>query len=327
MNNTVITNKNNALTDGFIPSTKLTASKLINILNYYYEHEGVEFEIKFLDLYKQLGYSNIASSKQLVLEAFKILQQPIFLRNFTYQGKNISWITASYLSQVYVEKKYRNIFKIKLNEMIIEALKQKNFYTQIDLNIAKNFKTKYGLIVWEIYLRYKNQHRKNISNGYTYQNFSIDYLNQKFGTKHKYASKILECTNRATREVYKITQVHIDIFYDKKDKIFTFAWQKENKKTSHNRHRYKFIKFIRENLIDTPLLTVIKQKETATKLAVTTSIACNEKGYLYDIKEHHRAITTNTKERYFTKEQANKYWDLIFKDRENLKEYQDKINV
>ena len=38
--------------------------------------------------------------------------------------------------------------------MMIEALKQKNGYTAIDIEICNAFKTKYGLKIYEMYLRY-----------------------------------------------------------------------------------------------------------------------------------------------------------------------------
>lgn len=79
-------------------------------------------------------------------------------------------------SKIYTDDK--NYIEIKLSDTLIEGLKQKKHFTTIDLATSNKFKTKYGIVIYEIYLRYKNAKRDEIPLELTYQDFSLDELNK-----------------------------------------------------------------------------------------------------------------------------------------------------
>ena len=285
--------KNNALTDGNIPDRKVLANKLVNVLYKNYEEKGVRFDISFPDLIRSLGMkSNSGQNRNRVKEAIKLLQYPIEVRNFTYKGKGIKWLSVSFMS-AYIENGYTDTIKIKLDDMLIEALKQKEQYTIIDLSISNKFKTKYGIVIWEMYLRYKNQKRDG--ENWTYQSFTLDELNRKFATKYKHSSQMQRSMERGLKEIKKITDKDITVHYIKQEKKFYFYWKREVKLSNHLKDLRTFINYIRKNFIKKPLYEFIKDDKPVC-------YCVSEKGKIYDKYQYED----------FTKDEAMAIWEMLY---------------
>lgn len=285
--------KNNALTDGNIPDRKVLANKLVNVLYKNYEEKGVRFDISFPDLIRSLGMkSNSGQNRNRVKEAIKLLQYPIEVRNFTYKGKGIKWLSVSFMS-AYIENGYTDTIKIKLDDMLIEALKQKEQYTIIDLSISNKFKTKYGIVIWEMYLRYKNQKRDG--ENWTYQSFTLDELNRKFATKYKHSSQMQRSMERGLKEIKKITDKDITVHYIKQEKKFYFYWKREVKLSNHLKDLRTFINYIRKNFIKKPLYEFIKDDKPVC-------YCVSEKGKIYDKYQYED----------FTKDEAMAIWQMLY---------------
>jgi len=289
------------LTDGNIPDRKVLANKLVNVLYKNYEEKGEKFTITIPDLLRSLGMtSDSGNNRKKIKEVIKFLQYPIELRDFKYKGKGIAWISAPFLSRAIIEKDNSTIVHFKLDDMLIEALKQKKEYTVIDINISNQFRTKYGIVIWEMYLRYKNQKRDDEI--WTYQSFTLEQLNHKFATSHKYTSKMLEGINRGLQEIKKITDKDITITYDKQKKQFVFWWQREKQPPKYLKSQKAFIFYIRENY-----KANVEKNEYPTIFTNPdgTQIKVNFKGHLYAVKDK------NTID--FNKDDAQKIWDQLYK--------------
>ncbi len=301
MDLSLLVRKNNALTDGNIPDRKVIANKLVNALYYKYEREGERFKIAINDLAKLLNItSNSGKTKEMIMEGLKLLQQPIELRNFEYQGKGIKWYSSAFLQEAKITKEDMNYVEIKLSDTLIAGLKQKSYYTTIDLNTSNKFKTKYGSVIWEMYLRYKNAHREDVPKEITYQMFSIDELNSKFGTKHKFNSKMLEGIERGIKEIDDITGINIAVKWQKHHDKFGFFWKKEKEQDRFKTDELAFIKYIRTQYFNEFLLEIdnYQTKKFKGKIA----LHCSEDGYLID-------GYGNTK---FTKAEAKQLWNYLF---------------
>ena len=285
--------KNNALTDGNIPDRKVLANKLVNVLYKNYEEKGVRFDISFPDLIRSLGMkSNSGQNRNRVKEAIKLLQYPIEVRNFTYKGKGIKWLSVSFMS-AYIENGYADTIKIKLDDMLIEALKQKKEYTVIDINISNKFKTKYGIVIWEMYLRYKNQKRNDEK--WTYQSFTLDELNRKFATRYKHSSQMQRSMERGLKEIKKITDKDITVHYIKQEKKFYFWWEREVKLSNHLKDLRTFINYIRKNFIKKTLYEFVKDGKQVC-------YCVSEKGKIYDKYQYED----------FTKDEAMAIWQMLY---------------
>jgi len=297
-----LTKKNNALTDGNIPDRQVLTNKLVNVLNKLYEDNGVKFEISFPDLIRSLGMtSNSGKNRERVKEAIKILQYPIEVRNFNYKGKGIKWLSVSFLS-AYIESGYSDIIKFKLDDMLIEALKQKEQYTIIDLDISNKFRTKYGIVIWEMYLRYKNQNRSEVGGRWTFQTFSLEDLNRKFGTNFKHNSKMLEGVERGLKEVKKITDKDIYVQLQKETNKIGFFWEKEKPTPKHLKSEKDFIAYIREKYMPNPqkdIYPTIHTNDDGEQIKVTN------KGLLYGRKDE-QTIAYNAKT-------SQKIWTHFYK--------------
>lgn len=297
----LLVHKNNALTDGNIPDRKLVANKLVNALYYKYEQEGDTFKIAINDLAALLGMtSNSGKTKQMIADGIKILQQPIELRNFEYKGRGIKWLSAPFLSEATIYTDDKNYIEIKLSDKLLQGLKQKKHYTTIDLSVSNQFKTKYGLVIYEIYLRYKNAKREEIPLELTYQDFSLDELNNKFGTVYKFISQMERSINRGLNEIKKITDKDIAVNWIDTDKKFRFMWEREKETERFMTDELAFIKYIRTQYFNEFLLEIenYKTKKFTGKIA----LQCTEDGYLID-------MLGNVK---FGKAEAKQLWNYLF---------------
>jgi len=148
-------NKHNTLTDGYIPKTgkAILPDKLLNSLYWKFEEKGNNFILSMTEIREILGLKSIKDDYR-IWDAIRILQEPLQIRDFTFKGKGVKRVSAPFLSEVIEWKENKKYLNFKVNEIILEALKQKAGYTPIELNICNQFKTKYGLKLYEMYLRY-----------------------------------------------------------------------------------------------------------------------------------------------------------------------------
>ena len=247
-----IVKKNNALTDGYIPKPpkQVLPDKLLNALYWKFENEGERFSITLSELRGLLGLKS-SKDDHRIIEAIGILQAPIFLRNFEYQGREIEWTSAPFLSEATKYKDGRNIVEFAINPKVIAALKQKYGYTPLEIEICNRFKTKYGLKLYEMFRRYETLPNGKGEGVGTIAK-SIEELNKLFGTKYQHPSKIKEGIDRGLKEIEKHTGILITVFWDKIKKKFVFSWGQEPKETSYPFMRSKkaFISYLRKHYVN-----------------------------------------------------------------------------
>ena len=120
------------------------------------------------------------------------------------------------------------LFKYTRDGMTIEALKQKGGYTPIELEICNKFRTKYGLKIYEMYLRYYSLPNKE-GKGVGKISKTKEHLNLIFGTNYKAPSDMKRGIDRGINEIEKITGEIISCFYNKAEKKFIFGWHQKDK--------------------------------------------------------------------------------------------------
>ena len=296
-----IIHKNNILTDGKLPDSAVLTQKLVNVLYFNYETQGAEFTIHLKDLCKQLDISNQTRNHLRVKDSLRILKQPIELRNFNdKQGRKLKWYLGSFLDKAKVFEDTMDYVTIRLDEDLIEGMKQHKHYTRIDIETSNKFKTKYGIVIWEIYLRYKNAKRDGVPTEVTYQDFSLDELNGKFGTDYKYISQMERSIKRGLQEIQKITDKDIAVNWIDTDKKFRFMWEREKETERFMTDELAFIKYIRTQYFNEFLLEIenYRTKKYTGKIA----LQCTEEGYLID-------MLGNVK---FGKAEAKQLWNYLF---------------
>ena len=296
-----IIHKNNILTDGKLPDSAVLTQKLVNVLYFNYETQGAEFTIHLKDLCKQLDISNQTRNHLRVKDSLRILKQPIELRNFNdKQGRKLKWYLGSFLDKAKVFEDTMDYVTIRLDEDLIEGMKQHKHYTRIDIETSNKFKTKYGIVIWEIYLRYKNAKRDGVPTEVTYQDFSLDELNGKFGTDYKYISQMERSIKRGLQEIQKITDKDIAVNWIDTDKKFRFMWEREKETERFMTDELAFIKYIRTQYFNEFLLEIenYRTKKYTGKIA----LKCTEEGYLID-------MLGNVK---FGKAEAKQLWNYLF---------------
>jgi len=225
--------KHNSLTDGYIPITLNNAvlpDKLINALYWKFQETGVieePFDISMVELRSLLGLKSTKDDKR-IYEAIKILQTPMQIRDFTFNSKEVIWMSSSFLSRVIRWKENQNYLNIQVDGMMIEALKQKGGYTPIELEICNKFRTKYGLKIYEMYLRYYSLPNKE-GKGVGKISKTKEHLNLIFGTNYKAPSDMKRGIDRGINEIEKITGEIISCFYNRAEKKFIFGWHQKDK--------------------------------------------------------------------------------------------------
>jgi len=217
--------KHNALTDGYIPNTgkAVLPDKLINTLFWKFEQEGDNFTLSMAELRGLLGLKSTKDDGRII-EAIKVLQTPIVIRDFTFKGKGVEWTSAPFLSRATKWKDGQKYIHIKLDDMIIEGIKQKYGYTPLELNLCNSFKSKYGLKLYEMFIRYYHLPNKEGQGVGTIAK-SIDELNKTFDTQYKQPSDLMRGITRGLKEIAKITEEEVTCFYNKHEKKFIFGWE------------------------------------------------------------------------------------------------------
>ena len=215
--------KHNSLTDGYIPKSakQVLPDKLLNALYYKYEREGNRFVMSLQELKQLLGLKSDGNVER-IYEAIGILRHPVVVKDFTYKGKKAKWASISFLKEAvrWVEKE--NYIEFEISDMMIDVLKQKVGYTELSLEICSQFKTKYGLKIYEMYRRHYKMNSKINS-----IEKDLDELNKRFGTAYKSPSGMLRGIQRGLKEIEKITGEIIECSYDKSKKMFVFSWNKK----------------------------------------------------------------------------------------------------
>lgn len=296
-----IINKNNILTDSNLPDSAVLTQKLVNVLYSNYETQGAEFTIHLKDLCKQLDISNQTRNHIRIKNSLKILKQPIELRNFNdKKGRKLKWYLGSFLDKARIFEASMDYVNIKLDEDLIEGMKQHKHYTRIDIETSNKFKTKYGITIWEMYLRYKNAKREQAPEDLTYQMFTLDELNKKFGTNYKYISQMERSVNRGLKEIETITGIKIAVKWQKNLDKFGFFWKKEKEKDRFMVDELAFIKYIRTQYFNEFLLEI--ENYRTKKFNGKIALQCTEEGYLID-------ILGNVK---FNKAEAKQLWNYLF---------------
>ena len=235
-----IIKKHNSLTDGYIPKPpkQVLPDRLLNALYYKFEREGETFRITLSELKHLLGIPKERDNKR-IYEAIKVLQAPIVIRNFDYEGKQVEWLCAPFLSRAHRWKSKTNEFEFRIDAMVVEAIKQKGGYTPLDLGICNRFRTKFGLKLYEMFRRYANlpHNRSQIDNHIGVVAKTLQELNNMFGTRYDSPSRLFSPKplknpppiNRGLEEIKQVTGESYHCFYDKNIKAFIFSWGREKK--------------------------------------------------------------------------------------------------
>ena len=221
--------KHNALTDGYIPNTgkAVLPDKLINTLFWKFEQEGESFIVSMSELRSLLGLKSTKDDLRII-ESIKLLQAPIVLRDFTFQGEEIEWTSGPFLSRATKWKDGQKFIKIKLDEVIIAGIKQKYGYTPLELTVCNQFKTKYGLKLYEMFMRYYYLPNKE-GKGVGTVTKSMEELNQTFDVHYKQPSELMRGIKRGLNEISKIAKEEVTCFYNKHEQKFVFGWEQLSK--------------------------------------------------------------------------------------------------
>jgi len=189
------------------------------------------------ELRSLLGLKNSKDDAR-IYSALHQLAIPMQVRNFRHKEKDIIWALVSFIHEATRRKESQNYINIKISEQMLSVLEQKQGYTILDIKTCNKFKTKYGLKLYEMYLRYYHLPNKE-GRGVGKIAKSLDELNSMFGTNYKHPSKLLNMNltnvktvapvNRGINEIEKITGELISCFYNKLEKKFIFGWHQKEK--------------------------------------------------------------------------------------------------
>lgn len=227
--------KNNAITDAKNGELSLGAMKALDvILQVYQETENNHIHLELSYLRKKLGLQRNNDYVDRIKSYLLELKLPFELRDFNdiKSGKEVAWVITSFLNEVKAYKDTQHVVEINISDSFVNYMIEQAGYTKIDLALSTKFKTKYGYKIYEMYLRYYSMPNHYDSRTGVIKK-DIDELNEKFGTQHKHASKIMEGINRGIIEIVKLTGEEIVCFYNKIEKKFVFSWEKRVEKIEY----------------------------------------------------------------------------------------------
>jgi len=241
--------KNNAITDAKNGELSLGAMKSLDIiLKEYQESQETKMVLELSYLRKKLGLEKNNDYVDRIKLYVSELKLPFELRDFNdNKGKRVEWALTSFLNDVKAYKDTHHQIEISISDSFLDYMVTRAGYTKIDLSLAKQFKTKYGYKIHEMFLRYYSMPNKIDKTLGTIKK-DLHELNDKFGTRHKHASKMMEGIDRGLLEIEKITGEKITCFYDKTYKSFVFSWYKHVVKTIDSKSRVPFARL--EEFID-----------------------------------------------------------------------------
>lgn len=302
----LIIDKSNILTDAKTGDIRLFDDKIINILYYIISstyHERIV--INLLDIKKLLGIKSNDYIELILGSLERLDKNKVSLRDFTYKGKKISWIRSSVIKEMIIFEESRSKLEIEVSRTIIDGLRQKKNFTPLDINICNQFKTKYGLKLYELYKRYEtlNSNNKTYNIDRVKEGIFILTINEaveRFGVDFKYPSEWLKSFNRGIKEIKDITSADIGVFYDKREKTFLFKWQRDESEVSLK----QFKKYIRINYIN----QLILKEYTVQSSNKPIQLSVSEYGKLYD-------RLGNNKINY---ESSVKIWKWLYENQEQI---------
>lgn len=224
--------KNNAITDAKNGELSLGAMKALDaILHIYQQTQEIKMQLELSYLRNKLGLQNNNAYVDRIKNYLLELKLPFELRDFhdADTGRSISWALTSFLNDVKSYKDTQHLVEINISENFLNYMVEKAGYTNIDLSMSKKFKTKYGYKIYEMYLRYYSMPNK-IDNSLGIIKKTLEEMNDKFGTTHKHASKMMEGINRGLQEIKSLLGTDIFCMYNKIEKYFVFSWEKNSQK-------------------------------------------------------------------------------------------------
>lgn len=208
-------------------SMSLLARNLMNILLYQRQRENKNtFIVPLVFLKKELRLST-KDYKDRIERALFELSIPMELRNFSYEGREISFVPASFLIEPTIYKEHINHVEIKISDKFIAAIEEKIGFTILNILDLLKLKTKFSHELAQLVFRYKDLPR-NVGENIGYVKKSIDELNYLFGTAYKFPSDIIKKLNQAQKELNETLNLNVSINYSKEDKKFSIYWQRED---------------------------------------------------------------------------------------------------
>lgn len=220
--------KNNAITDAKNGELSLGAMKALDvILQKYQDTQETKMQLELSYLRNKLGLQKNNAYVERIKTYLIELKLPFELRDFNDvdTGKKVSWALTSFLNDVKSYKESQHLVEINISQNFINYMVEKAGYTNINLSLSKKFKTKYGYKIYEMYLRYHSMPNK-IDNSLGIIKKTLDEMNDKFGTTHKHASKMLEGIQRGISEINELLGHEVYCYYMKPEKTFVFSWDK-----------------------------------------------------------------------------------------------------
>lgn len=228
--------KNNAVTDAKNGDLSLAAMKTLDILLHIWQETGeTQLTIEISSLRARLGLQNNNDYVERIKLYLLELKLPFELRDFKDRrtGRMKSFSLTSFLSgDINSFKTSQHIIELEISSSFIDFMIDRAGFTEIDLVVSGELKTKYAYKIYEMYLRYYGR-PTHYGADVGHINIDMDDLNEKFGTNHKHPSQMLRGIGRGMSEIEKELGILISCFYHKPQKQFVFSWDKSSpKKTS-----------------------------------------------------------------------------------------------
>lgn len=212
----------------------LLARNLMNIFLYIRQKQGVdEFQVSIPELRDFLKLTT-GDYKKRIERAIHELSIPIELRDFSYKGKEISYVSAALLIEPTIYKDTINYVDIKISDKFVTAIEEKLGYTILDFMKVIECTSKYGHEIAQMLIRYKDLPNKT-DNSCVRITKTIKELNDMFGTNYKYVSDMNRKLEAGYKDIQE-TSLRQEYFwvYDDIEKVFIFSWEKEVKKLTQD---------------------------------------------------------------------------------------------
>jgi len=301
----IVIKKHNSLTDAKTGHLSLGAEKILNILYHLWrEKEENFFSIELSHLRKLLNMSSEDYIKRITSYLEELTVQ-ISIRDFEYKGEKLKYHRSAFIKEMNRLESSKHIIHIEISDVIVTALEKRVGFTPLDIDICNKFRTKYGYRIYQIYKRYETLPNTKF-NDLSYRSYTIDELNEKFGTEFKTKSEMLRSINRGINEVKKNTDVEILVKWYDDSKKFYLSWNKPLASTEEpydwRNNKKMFLEHIRKNYINQDFgLFKFGGQECL--------ISVNPSGKIYD----------KYKIQTFNSSQSNKIWDFFFRKQDLIK--------
>lgn len=219
-------NKNNALVEGSVPGRSVMTNKVLNSVYYEYQKQGKNIVVKLSTFFELLDIAYSGTNFKHIEKSLDTLRDfDVEIRNFEFKGNRIILGKTSLITYWGIEI-INNVkcLKIEFSDRAIEYMKHTNRYTEIERNKSNQFKSKYGIVLYEIFKRYEFwETRKGKKE--TVVDLTLEQLNSKFATEHKYISKVLYAMKAGIIEFEKISGKNIKITEIKKMNMIKLSWK------------------------------------------------------------------------------------------------------